>query len=232
MDVQKKTKCSNKVKDQLDLSPHQQKLEGDFATEKTDRLTEHLDLSSEEPIKKDKGEWILGTSYSPQRSSTETSSNSQGRKTLNVYGNPVPTRILPFIKQRSLAKIHDRLHQNEEKIKNLQAKLEGLCSLLDSFLKLLHSEIVPHMVIEARANKKTVHLNPQQIFAITNALVKSASRNPSIKRILQGEDLSHIRCYKCNKLGHLARFCRNFGPRKGQQRPLYGHKHSTLPETC
>jgi len=100
-------------------------------------------------------------------------------------------------------------------------------------LKLLHSEIVPQLMKEAKINKKTVQLNPKQIVTITNSFLNDTSHIPSIKRILQYEHLSQARCYKFNNLGHIATSCRNFRLYKRQQRPSssYGFKKSALLET-
>jgi len=100
-------------------------------------------------------------------------------------------------------------------------------------LKLLHSEIVPQLMKEAKINKETVQLNPKQIVTVTNSFLNDTSHIPSIKRILQYKDLSQPRCYKCNNLGHIARSCRNFRTYRGQQRPSssYGFEKSALSET-
>ena len=121
--INKKQRClesakwSNNVEDRPDSSHHQRKLE------ETKLLREHLYPLSEETIKKDKGECILGTSSSLQRSSTKISPNFQGKKTSHVYGKPAPESMLPLIRQKSLTKIHDRLNQNEKIIKIYKQRL-------------------------------------------------------------------------------------------------------------
>ena len=134
----------------------------------------------------------------------------QGKKILKADRDLILKDFLSFIEQKRLITIYYRLHQNEVKIKNLQTKGDDLGSLLDSTLKLLHSEIVPQLTKEAKINKKTVQLNPKQIVVITDSFLNDTSHIPSIKRILRYEDLSQPRCCKCNNLGHIARSCGNF----------------------
>jgi len=114
-----------------------------------------------------------------------------------------------------------RLHQNEVKIKELQTRVYKLCSLLDKDLKLLRSEIVPHLKKEAKVNKKAERLIPKQVVTITTSFKDDTSHTSSIKRTLQYEDPHQPRCCQCNTLGHVARSCRDFRPYRGHHRPSY-----------
>ena len=90
----------------------------------------------------------------------------------------------------------------------MQREFNRLCLLISDLLNILRTE-VSHKLLEANANQEGIHLNPSQLIAVTNALVVNMSRNPSMRRISTDKDLSQIRCYNCNKTGHIAKYCRN-----------------------
>jgi len=64
-------------------------------------------------------------------------------------------------------------------------------------------------LLEPNANQEGIHLTPSRLMAVTNTLAECISWNPSVRKILMAKDLSQIRCYNCNKIGHKAKYCRN-----------------------
>ena len=79
---------------------------------------------------------------------------------------------------------------------------------MSDLLNILHLKVRPKP-LEPNANQEDIHLTPLQLIAVTNTLAERISWNPSVRRILMAEDLSQIRCYNCNKIGHIAKYCRN-----------------------
>ena len=58
-------------------------------------------------------------------------------------------------------------------------------------------------------NSENLYLAPLSLIAMTNVLAECISRNPTFKRIHMTKDLSQTRCYNCNKISHIAKYCRN-----------------------
>jgi len=85
----------------------------------------------------------------------------------------------------------------------LQREFNRLCLLISDLLNILRTE-VNHELLEANANQEGIHLNPSQLVVVTNALAENMSGNPSMRRISTDKDLPQIRCYNCNKTGHIA----------------------------
>ena len=73
-------------------------------------------------------------------------------ETLNDNRTSIFKDFLSFVEQKRLRQIYYRLHQNEIKMRELQKKVDNLCSLLDKNLKLLCSDITTHMKKEAKHN--------------------------------------------------------------------------------
>jgi len=171
--------------------------------------------------KKDNQNWIIKTFFTLQPFPLMKILCSKDLETLNANRVPIFKDFLSFVEQKHLRQIYYRLHQNEVKIKELQTRVDNLCSLLDKNLKFLRSEIVPHLKKEAKVNKKAEHLTPQQVVAITNSFIDGTSHTSSIKRTFQYEDPYQPRCCQCNTLRHVARSCCDFRPYKGHHRPHY-----------
>jgi len=90
----------------------------------------------------------------------------------------------------------------------LYQKFNRLCSLISDLLNILHPKVKPKSTEETR-NPEDFHLTPLRFIAVTNALAGRISGNPSFKRFLMAKDSSQIRCYKCNKIGRIVKYCRN-----------------------
>jgi len=101
-----------------------------------------------------------------------------------------------------------KIWKNSKSIQKLYQKFNRLCSLISDLLNILHPHVDPKPT-ETTMNPEEFHLTPLRLIAVTNALAGRISENPSFKRILVAKDPSQIRCYMCNKIGHIARYCRN-----------------------
>jgi len=55
-------------------------------------------------------------------------------ETLNNNRTPIFKDFLSFVEQKRLRRIYHRLHQNEVKIRKLQARVNNLCSHFDKNL--------------------------------------------------------------------------------------------------
>jgi len=86
-------------------------------------------------------------------------------------------------------------------------KFDSFCSLLSDFLKILHPKI-NSKTSEQSMNSEELCLTPLSLISMTNVLAECIPKNPNFKRTLITKDLSQTRCYNCNKIGHIARFCR------------------------
>ena len=71
---------------------------------------------------------------------------------LSLLRAPIFKDFLSFVEQKGLRQIYYRLNQNEVKKRELQTRVDSLCSLLDKNLKLLCSDIATHLKKEARRN--------------------------------------------------------------------------------
>jgi len=122
--------------------------------------------------------------------------------------------------QKSRKKDMKEVHKS---IQRLYQKFNCLCSLISDLLNILHPKISSKSA-ETAMNPEDFHLTPLQLIAATNALAERVSGNPVFKRILMTKNPSQMRGYKCNKNGHIARYCRSwkksdFGSDK--RRPTY-----------
>jgi len=54
-------------------------------------------------------------------------------------------------------------------------------------------------------NPEDFCLNSLRLIITTNALTKLISGNPAFKRILMGKGPSQMRCYHCQRIGHIAK---------------------------
>ena len=93
-------------------------------------------------------------------------------------------------------------------IQRLYQKFNCLCSLISDLLNILHLKISSRFT-ETTINPEDFHLTPLCLTAVTNALAGRTPGNPAFKRIVMAKDPSQIRYYKCNRIGHIARYCRN-----------------------
>ena len=89
----------------------------------------------------------------------------------------------------------------------LHQKFDCFCSLLSDLLKILHPKINSKSS-EQSMNSEALYLTPLSLIAVTNVLADCISNNPNFERTLMTKDLSQTRCYNCNKIGHIAKFCR------------------------
>jgi len=103
---------------------------------------------------KDNQNWIIKTLFTLQPFLLTKILCLKDTKTLNANRAPIFEDFLSFVEQKRLRQIYYRLHQNEVKIRELQTRVNNLCSLLDKNLRFLCSDIVPHLKKEAKVNKK------------------------------------------------------------------------------
>jgi len=78
--------------------------------------------------------WITKTLFILQPFSLTKTLCSKNTETLNNNRTPIFKDFLSFVEQKRLRQIYYRLHQNEVKIRELQARVDNLCSLLDKNL--------------------------------------------------------------------------------------------------
>ena len=115
-------------------------------------------------------------------------------------------------------------------IQNLQREFNRFCSLISDLSNILHPKVRPKP-LEPNANEEDIHLTPLQLIAVTNTLAERISWNPTVRRILTAKHLSQIRCYNCNKIGHIAKYCRSRKKSNSKSRK-FGHnfyKHQKRP---
>jgi len=83
---------------------------------------------------KDNQNWIIETLFPLQPFLMTKTLCSKDTETLNTNRAPIFEDFLSFVEQKRLRQIYYRLHQNEVKIRKLQARVDNLCSLLDKNL--------------------------------------------------------------------------------------------------
>ena len=83
---------------------------------------------------KDNQKWIIETLFTLQPFSLTKTLCSKDTETLNANRAMIFKDFLSFVEQKRLRQIYYRLHQNEVKIRKLQARVDNLCQLLDKKL--------------------------------------------------------------------------------------------------
>ena len=150
---------------------------------------------------------LVNLEESLQSSLIEKVPNSQG-KTSPKVSNDKKTKRTATSKNDSQNFGKKNTTEFRKRTQNLQREFNHHCWLISDLLNLLHPKVSPRP-LEPKANQEDIHLPPLQLIVVTHTLAERISRNPSFRRILMAKDLSQIRCYNCNKTGHIARYCRN-----------------------
>jgi len=91
-------------------------------------------------------------------------------------------------------------------LQKVHQKFDCFCSLISDLLKTLHHKINPKSS-EQTINSENLYLTPLSLIAVTNVLAECISRNPTFKRNILAKEFPQTRCYKCDKIGHIAKNC-------------------------